>query len=85
MDVKGTCIYKGFEESITIDGKTEGEMILQLGEGTIKVMCYEHEVAGLKVGDFVRVTINPDNYGYIYLKSICYDGEQEILNRIINR
>ncbi len=82
MEIKGTCIYKGFKDWGTIDGKTEGEVILQLDDETIKVQGYEHDVAGLKAGDCVRVTIELGNYHYIYLKSISYDGEQEMLERI---
>ena len=82
MEISGTCIYKYFEEGFMTDGKTDGYVILQLDENILKVMCYEHDVAGLKPGDCVRVTIEPDNYNYIYLKSINYDGEQEMLKRI---
>lgn len=82
MEISGVCIFKGFKEWCTIDGKTEGEVILQLNDETIKVQGYEHDVAGLRAGDCVSVTIEPDNYNYIYLKSINYDGEQEMLKRI---
>ena len=81
MEIKGTCMYIGFDQTWPYD-EDGGEIELQLEKETIKVKGYEHDVAGLKKGDMVKVSLEPENYGFIYLKSISYDGEQEILKRI---
>ena len=84
MELTGSCVFKGFNERCTIDGKTEGDILLQLGEGTLEVMGYHHQIRGLREGDYIRCTVTCDNYGYIYLESAKLDADQTLLNRIVN-
>ena len=51
MVLTGILIYKGFESGCEIDGKIEGDILLQLGAGTLKVMGYHHQIRGLREGD----------------------------------
>lgn len=85
MVLTGILIYKGFESGCEIDGKIEGDILLQLGAGTLKVMGYHHQIRGLREGDYVKCTVTCDNYGYIYLESAKLDADQTLLDRIINK